>query len=1415
MAVLWGGAGADTLTGGAEENTIGGGAGNDRLTGNGMRDQIFGGDGDDTITGGGGDDYMEGGAGRDTFVLRPGDGWDYIGDFQAGAGGDRLDLTAWTGITDFTALMALAATDGNDTVLTFSPTASVRLSGVARSALTADNVLLAAGGGTPGNPLPGSSVGGTLSLGPATVSVAEGSGGGTTSFLFTVTRSGDVSAAASVTWSVAGSGASAAGAADFAGNALPSGLLTFAAGQSTATIAVPVLADTAVETDEGFTVTLSAPSAGWTIAAGSAAGVIVNDDAAAGGGAPGQVLTGTAARDELYGTAGNDTIIGGAGNDYMEGGAGSDRFVINAGDGWDAIGDFQAGAGGDVLDLSGWSGLGGFQTLMASATEDAGGTVLNLDASTGVRLMGVTKASLTAANLRLGDEPEPSAGPSITSMGWTAAAFDSTAVVRASTATDGGQAVQPAMNGAVSADGRFVAYIMTSNSTNGQTELFVKDLQSGTRTRIDVGGSDIDPSFSDDGGRLLYSNGGVINILTLATGERASVNIGSNSARDIRLTADGRTLVYTNAPPPAPHSTPVTQVVHRDMVTGVSTTIAGTGTFTNHPDTYSPVLSPDGQWLAYSEAGMLNLRNLQTGVQERLDGAPAGTASGGTANAFSQDGRYVLFTSASSSLVAGDTNGVTDLFVRDLQTGAITRVSTAADGSQANGASSGGVFGPDGKSVLFTSAASNLVAGDRNNAQDVFLKDLETGAVRRISTAADGAQLNSGATLVGASADGGRAVLATAAGNMVGNDINGVADLFAVDVGKLAADGQGEPGLVGLSLGFTAGVTQATIDWGDGQTSSQTIAGTATGLTAGHRYRQTGSFTGTVTLTGADGASVSDGFTAQLAADPQQMRLISANADGTASAQGGSAPVLSGNGRYAAFSGTGSDGNGGVVSGVFVRDLQTGTVTLASAAADGTAGNLSGSATALSQDGRYVVFTSSASNLVAGDTNGQSDVFVKDMQTGAIVRASTASDGTQGNDRSTLGSVSADGRFVAFASDASNLVAGDTNGAQDIFVKDLQTGTLTRASVRADGGGGLLTGSGAVRPNSFTPDISADGRYVLFSGYASDLVEGGNGGGGANRSVFLKDMQTGAVTRVNTAADGTRLDVMNDIALSANGRYAAIVGYSDANGAQSASTNILVKDLQTGAVAMANTGVDGTRGNSGCYEVELSDDGRYVVFTSTASNLVGGDVAGTNDTFIKDMVTGEITRARAAGLLPDSGDGIATGLSVSGDGRYIAGESRNDALVLGDGNGRQDALLFDRLAPAASLTGGAGRDVLVGNVLDDTLTGGLGDDFLSGGLGDDYLLGGAGNDVLVGGAGDDTLFGGAGADVFGFGIASGIDRIGDFNAAEGDRLQIGVGVTWTVTEVGSNALVNLSSGGLVELDGIRPNQVSSSWFITG
>ena len=182
-----------------------------------------------------------------------------------------------------------------------------------------------------------------------------------------------------------------------------------------------------------------------------------------------------------------------------------------------------------------------------------------------------------------------------------------------------------------------------------------------------------------------------------------------------------------------------------------------------------------------------------------------------------------------------------------------------------------------------------------------------------------------------------------------------------------------------------------------------------------------------------------------------------------------------------------------------------------SVADDGTQGNDVSSVLSISADGRYVAFTSNASNLVPGDTNGFGDIFVYDRQTDTIERVSVASDGTQGNDRSVAPSISADGRYVAFVSYASNLVPGDTNGASDIFVYDRQTDTIERVSLAADGTEGDRA--------SDSPSISADGRYVAFVSYASNLVSGDTNG---ETDVFVYDRQTDTIERVSVASDGTQ-----------------------------------------------------------------------------------------------------------------------------------------------------------------------------------------------------------------------------------------------------------------------------------------------------
>ena len=225
-------------------------------------------------------------------------------------------------------------------------------------------------------------------------------------------------------------------------------------------------------------------------------------------------------------------------------------------------------------------------------------------------------------------------------------------------------------------------------------------------------------------------------------------------------------------------------------------------------------------------------------------------------------------------------------------------------------------------------------------------------------------------------------------------------------------------------------------------------------------------------------------------------------------------PAISADGRYVAFESGSSNLVAGDTNGfedVFVRDLQSGTTQRVSVATGGTQGNGFSSEPAISADGRYVTFSSAASNLVPGDTNGAPDVFVRDRRSGTTQRVSVAAAGTQGNGDSGSSAIGADGRYVAFVSRASNLVPGDTNGTSDVFVRDLQLGTTQRVSVATDG----TQADGA----SFNVAISADGRYVAFDSYASNLAPGDTNQAG---DVFVRDLQSGTTQRVSVATDGSQ-----------------------------------------------------------------------------------------------------------------------------------------------------------------------------------------------------------------------------------------------------------------------------------------------------
>jgi Tol biopolymer transport system component len=396
------------------------------------------------------------------------------------------------------------------------------------------------------------------------------------------------------------------------------------------------------------------------------------------------------------------------------------------------------------------------------------------------------------------------------------------------------------------------------------------------------------------------------------------------------------------------------------------------------------------------------------------------TPSGGVAQtgsnfgaSFSADGRYVAFTTLARDLLPGGYPFGSDVVVRDLRSGVTSLVSVAADGGAPNGSSSSGGISADGRFVVFTSSASNLVPGDTNGIDDVFVRDRQAGTTTRVDVDSSGGQANLGGSAGDITPDARFVAFVSTASNLVPNDNNdGNNDVFVRD----------------RLLGTT---TRVSVDTAGGDSNA-----------------------------------------------------ASTN------------PSISADGRFVAFESAASDlvandSNGAVD--VFVRDRRTATATTTRISTDATGGDANDESwsPSISADGRFVAFQSSASDLAAGDDGLSSDIYVRDRQTGGTTRASV--DAAGGNPEQNSGavgpSISADGRFVAFTSSANDLVPGDDNGMGDVFVRDLQHATTTRVSVNASGEqihGEPLQGTPPVGP----PSISADGRYVAFYSLATDLLGG-------------------------------------------------------------------------------------------------------------------------------------------------------------------------------------------------------------------------------------------------------------------------------------------------------------------------------------
>jgi Tol biopolymer transport system component len=326
-------------------------------------------------------------------------------------------------------------------------------------------------------------------------------------------------------------------------------------------------------------------------------------------------------------------------------------------------------------------------------------------------------------------------------------------------------------------------------------------------------------------------------------------------------------------------------------------------------------------------------------------------------------------------------------------------------------------------------------------------------------------------------------------------------------------------------------------------------------------------------------------------------------------------------------------------------------------------------APSISHDGRFVAFYSYASNLVENDTNGEPDVFVRDRQTGTTVRVSISSNEDQANGGSHAPFISADGRFVAFYSYASNLIGGDTNNCADIFVHDRDAKSTERVSVASNGVQG--------NDDSFLRlAISADGRFVAFYSEASNLVNDANG---HIEDIFVHDRITGTTTCTSIDSSGNQGGNFSDYpSMSANGRFVAFLSWSTlVTDDYNAVGDVYVHDRETSITTRVSVHSDGTEANAPSYHPSISADGRYVAFHSAASNLVDYDTNGYRDVFVHDRQTQTTTLVSvdSNGL---QGNNYSIDPSISPDGGKVAFCSLAHNLVSADANEIDDVFVHDR-----------------------------------------------------------------------------------------------------------------------------------------
>ena len=830
----------------------------------------------------------------------------------------------------------------------------------------------------------------------------------------------------------------------------------------------------------------------------------------------------------------------------------------------------------------------------------------------------------------------------------------------------------------------------------------------------------------------------------------------SSDGRFVVFASTANNLVLTSNNTAIPVGIPAAlNVFLRDRTNHTTTLVSVnvSGVAGGNGDSVPAGVSPDGRFVLFesnasdltpndtNNASDLFIRDLLSDTTTLVSINTNGFAGNGASRsaAMTPDGRFVAFVSAANNLVNGDTNKIPDVFVRDLQAGSTVLVSVGAVSTNTSiplGSSESPAITPDGRYVAFLSTATNLVSGVPSGG-DVYVRDLQSNITVWASSgarAAAAAALGSSAvaSFNFAISDDGQYVAYETAKNPSTTGVilrysvsTGLTDVVhtnaAVTMGPLEEARSLDLTPDGRFIAFVAntngntGVNTCLCVW-DAQSSSVVVASVDQ---AGRVSTNSISDWPSITADGRFVAFLSSA--SNLTANPfvgtyhlyerdlqtGTTSLLDVDTNGLGSTIGPSTiPRLSADGRFAAFEAP----DGSLVpnernrrNDVFVRDLAAASTelislhapALASAAPNGPSSLISG---AISPDGRFVAFASEADNLTPNDTNGCRDVFLRDFATSTPILISISTNGFTGRGPSTDPTISADGRFVAFTSAADDLVTGDTNHAQDVFIRDTQSSTTTLVSVN-------LAGSGPGNKASYSPCVSSDGRYVLFRSLASNLAPGIFTG----ENLFLRDLGAGTtycltssgVILATMVPDGSRvgliaalgpstgtnlyvwstragswvytnslapLNSFQNLVATRDGTRFALSGLS----AGAPGRHLYLADVQAGTNFLIDPGVAGVYPG-----VRFTRDGWLLAYSKNIST--------TNRLCLYDLQAGSTAILNEDYGPPAMPLGSANSLDISPDSRFIVYRSPATNGVPNANNNIAQIFLYDRQTGAHTL----------------------------------------------------------------------------------------------------------------------------------